>query len=102
MRDSSVVILAYIFPRQFGLHNVFTSAIDSRQTVQPFKDYMTREDELSARRRASKGDLKIPKRLRGKAVELVKILQLLHERCPYDSLINYYCPHVVCSRVGVE
>ncbi|PCH03091.1 Reverse transcriptase [Penicillium occitanis (nom. inval.)] len=43
----TVHVMKYIFPRQFGLHNVFTSVVDSRETVQPFKDYTLREEEIA-------------------------------------------------------
>ncbi|KAI9814856.1 MAG: hypothetical protein M1832_005658 [Thelocarpon impressellum] len=63
-----------MFPRQFGLHNVFTSTVDTRETVQPFKDYTLREREIlqqgqlnklkgGASLRSSKN--KLPRRLRG-------------------------------------
>ena len=96
--------MKYIFPRQFGLHNVFTSSADPRETVQPFKDYTLREQEISqAGRRALScterkspqavgGALLIPKRLRGTPMALVKKLQILHARCSYNQLLQYYCP----------
>lgn len=40
-------VLKYIFPRQFGLHNVFTSVVDRYETSLPFKDYFTREEEIA-------------------------------------------------------
>jgi telomerase reverse transcriptase len=83
--------MMYIFPRQFGLHNVFTSEVDSQKTVQPFMDYTLREDEIS-KKYPSHSPPKIPKRLRGKATELVKKMQVLHSRCSYKELIEYYCP----------
>ena len=81
----------YIFPRQFGLHNVFTDDVDPRQTVQPFKDYTLREDEINARYSSAENP-KIPKRLRGQAVQLVRKLQIQHARCPYKKLLEHYCP----------
>lgn len=84
-------ILMYIFPMQFGLHNVFTSEVDSRETVQPFKDYTLREEEIDSIYPDAKA-IKIPKRLRGKPRDLVKKLQILHSRCSYNSLLEYYCP----------
>jgi telomerase reverse transcriptase len=83
--------MRYIFPRQFGLHNPFTSEVDSRQTVQPFKDYTLREEEVN-KLFPSDANPKIPKRLRGKAADLVRKLRVLHSRCPYKSLLDYYCP----------
>lgn len=97
-------LMKYIFPRQFGLHNVFTSTVDTRETVQPFKDYTLREQEiaLAVRQKQAKGGLaamkgglskeQVPKRLRGLPTELIKKLQRLHARCPYNELLKHYCP----------
>lgn len=98
--DGNVVRLAMcIFPRQFGLHNVFTSTIDSRETAQPFKDYTLREEEINrmygGHPRYSKEKPKIPKRLRGEAMLLVAKLSKLHSRCSYKQLLDYYCPPLV-------
>ncbi|GAQ05707.1 hypothetical protein ALT_3028 [Aspergillus lentulus] len=108
--SETVHILKYIFPRQYGLHNVFTSVTDSRETVLPFKDYFSREteitqiDEQKRKRRQRIGPgfknhfekhndlVEVPKRLRGKAVELVQQLQNRNRRCPYVKLLDYYCP----------
>jgi telomerase reverse transcriptase len=83
--------MMHIFPRQFHLHNVFTVEVDPRETVQPFKDYTLREDEIHAKF-SSEASIKIPKRLRGKALELVQKLQIRHSRCPYKILLEHYCP----------
>ncbi|KAJ8070628.1 hypothetical protein OCU04_000999 [Sclerotinia nivalis] len=90
--DNIIRILMYIFPLQFDLHNVFTSEVDNRETVQPFKDYTLREEEIDSKYLEAKG-IKIPKRLRGKAKDLVKKLQVLHSRCSYNNLLEYYCPN---------
>lgn len=89
--------MMYIFPRQFDLHNVFTSAIDANQTAQKFHDYTLREDEIAKKMRASKGFPekslpKLPKRLRGSTRDLVQRLQILHARCSYFELLRHYCP----------
>ncbi|KAJ9299612.1 hypothetical protein DTO271G3_2496 [Paecilomyces variotii] len=105
----TVHVMKYIFPRQFGLHNVFTSSVDSRETAFPYKDYTFREEEIGwiegrrSRRVHPSPDEeaksvqcerrpKIPKRLRGKAVELVQKLQKGNQRCSYTKLLDYYCP----------
>ncbi len=95
----------YIFPREFGLHNVFTSAVDPWETAQPFKDYTMREEELrrvglaaapgsasgttvgAARKKRS-----VPKRLRGSLLQLISKLQRRHARCSYRLLLDHYCP----------
>lgn len=99
--------MKHLFPRQFGLHNVFTSIADPRETAQPFKDYTLREQEISqAERRALIGgggifknamnrEPHLPKRLRGAPMALVKKLQILHARCSYDKILRRYCPIAV-------
>lgn len=87
----TIYIMMYLFPRQFGLHNVFTSETDPRQTVQAYMDYTLREDEISAKY-PSPTTPKIPRRLRGRATDLVRKLQIQHSRCSYKHLIEHYCP----------
>ncbi|OTA01947.1 hypothetical protein A9Z42_0022850 [Trichoderma parareesei] len=82
---NTIKLMMHIFPRQFGLHNVFTSAVDKTQTAQKFQDYTFREDEINkkiglGKQSAEKGLSKLPKRLRGSTKELVRRLQLLHGR----------------------
>jgi telomerase reverse transcriptase len=85
-------VMMYIFPREFGLHNVFTSIVDPCETVQPFKDYTMREDEIASMFGLYGAKQKVPRRLRGKAIELVEKLRILHSRCPYTELLKHYCP----------
>ncbi|KFY15261.1 hypothetical protein V491_05723 [Pseudogymnoascus sp. VKM F-3775] len=93
VHPNTLQIIKYIFPRQFGLHNVFDSIVDFRETVHPFKDYTLREDEIRRLRPNHKGaSTKIPRRLRGSLVQLVQKMQILHERCLYGQLVAYYCP----------
>lgn len=93
--------MMYIFPRQFSLHNAFTSHVDMTRTAQKFQDYTLREEEIASkfRRVADDGsqylDVRVPKRLRGKAEHLVQRLQKLHARCSYAKLLEHYCP--VCA-----
>lgn len=89
--QKTAVILKYIFPRQFGLHNVFTSKVDRQETVHPFKDYTLREDEINGPLKPTDNSTKIPKRLRGTAIELTEKLRKLHDRCPYYELLKHYC-----------
>lgn len=97
-KADTVHIMKYIFPRQFGLHNVFTSIRDSKDTTQPFKDYTLREEEIARADRPRKimnlSTAHLPKRLRGRAFELVQRLQVLHKRCSYTQLLAHYCPQV--------
>ncbi len=95
--------MKYIFPRQFGLHNVFTSTVDPKETIQPFKDYALREQEIvECERRTmrkcpgavnhSVSRQRLPKRLRNETFDLVKKLQSYHSRCSYHKILKYYCP----------
>lgn len=87
----------YMFPRQFGLHNVLTSQVDHTQTAQKFQDYTLREEEI-ARKFCTPGEgtqqlkARVPKRLRGLPQHLVEKLQVLHDRCSYSKLLEHYCP----------
>ncbi|KAG5978328.1 hypothetical protein E4U55_006241 [Claviceps digitariae] len=90
-------IMMYMFPRQFGLHNVFTSDVNSSETAQKFQDYTLREEEISRllknpKNLSTDGTPKLPKRLRGMAWNLVRRLQALHSRCSYTELVKHYCP----------
>ncbi|MCJ1474607.1 hypothetical protein MMC13_003267 [Lambiella insularis] len=97
----TIHIMKYIFPRQFSLHNVFTSSVNSRESSHIFKDYTLREQEiaidirrLQAKHRKTLGTAtsSIPKRLRGSPVDLVAKLQKLHCSCSYSALLKHYCP----------
>lgn len=88
-------VMMYMFPRQFGLHNVFTSKINPKETSQRLKDYTLREEEIFEKfgqLRDGSVHVKIPKRLRGHARILVHKLQVLHQRCSYSQLLQHYCP----------
>ncbi|KAF2842800.1 hypothetical protein M501DRAFT_28796 [Patellaria atrata CBS 101060] len=106
--NQTVHVMKYIFPRQFGLHNVFTSTVDFKESAHIFKDYTLREQEIAVlqqrrdikRAEKEKTDMcqqKIPKRLRGMTVELVTKLRKLHQRCSYAAILQYYCPISVSS-----
>ena len=95
--ENLVRIMMYMFPRQFGLHNVFTSLVDRKQTAQQFQDYTLREEEIN--KRFPKQDalgkplkVHIPKRLRGETQRLVQRLMVLHARCSYSELLQHCCP----------
>lgn len=107
--------MKYIFPRQFGLHNVYTAWSNYRDNPL-FKNYSSREDEIASKERqvltpyqqhvgktGTDGvtpeqlvSIKIPRRLRGNALELVRQLQNRHRRCCYSRLLRYYCSEQVC------
>jgi telomerase reverse transcriptase len=87
-------VLKYIFPRQFGLHNAFSSVVDRRETVQPFQDYTLREQEITTleENKYNGHPIPVPKRLKGNIMNMVAKLQQLQKDCPYHALIKHYCP----------
>ncbi|THY54411.1 hypothetical protein D6C97_05741 [Aureobasidium pullulans] len=94
-------MLKYIFPRQFGLHNVFTNDVDTKNSAQPFKDYTLREQEIKSGNKNLK-QRSLPKRLRGKCETLINQLRTRHERCAYSALLQYYCPESFAKRNSVN
>lgn len=84
------IIMQYIFPRQFKLHNAFTSVVDRRETTQPFKDYTFRDEVATSSSRPRKSH--IPRRLSGKVLNLVRKLRHNHHNCSFDQLMSHYCP----------
>lgn len=82
----------YVFPRQFGLHNVFTGARDFGTTTQPFRDYTVREVEIKAL-----GAKRTPKALKSVLPYLGKILTR-HDKLNYRALLNRCCPSRVPKR----
>jgi telomerase reverse transcriptase len=101
--ENTVKVMMYIFPRQFGLHNVFTSKVDITQTAQKFQEYTVRENEIMKKFSSPKDKaqgrpkIQIPKRLRGDTKRLVERLQILHGRCAYAELLMHYCPTALDS-----
>lgn len=103
-RSQAHHLMKYIFPLQFGLHNVLTSDVDHKETAYAFKDYTIREKEIarldSARRQKRPaaneiGETRLPalpKRLRGAAEVLVARIRKRHTKCSYSALLEHYCP----------
>lgn len=92
-------ILKYIFPRQFGLHNVFTVPTDRRETTHSCKDYTDRESEIAGASRETED--KVYRRL-GAILPLITKMQKLHQQCSYHGLINYYCSAVEDERLDLD
>lgn len=103
-KQQTIHIMRHIFPRQYGLHNVFTSKVDPRETSVPFKDYTLREKDISAAMsralseevsnpaQVARWKSHVPKRLRGEAIALVEKMRKLNKRCSYVELLRHYCP----------
>lgn len=114
----TVHVMNYIFPRQFGLQNVFSSTAAGNGRANYLTNAIFREQEISQliekeqlRRPVPKGDqphadheeaghTKLPKRLRGQARELIRRLRIRHSKCPYRQLLDYYCPDEVSLLLG--
>lgn len=91
--SNPVHLMKYMFPLQFGLHNVFSSTADPKQSGQMFKDYTMREQEIKrAMLQSPRSASKLPKRLRGGAQRLTETIRFRHARCSYLALIQHYCP----------
>ncbi|CCU74861.1 telomerase reverse transcriptase [Blumeria hordei DH14] len=89
-QDSSYILM-FIFPRQFGLHNIFSSGRDNSQSIQSCCHDKIREKEIKDKF-PSQNSIKIPKRLRGKPIALTERMLALHKKCSYRKLVEYYCP----------
>lgn len=100
--------MKYIFPRQFGLQNVFKPESDGRNSTFNLKPTLFREKEISQLEHhkhlgrhqpgnefeyggCAVGSPKVPKRLRG-IIEIVKKLRNRHGQCCYGKLLRHYCP----------
>lgn len=91
--EQSVHIAKYMFPKQFGLHNVFTSTVDSRETSQAFKDYTLREKEITDMLQKSKRNSTwLPKRLRDGPMKLIEDMRRRHSKLGYVELLRNHCP----------
>ncbi|CAG8906413.1 unnamed protein product [Penicillium nalgiovense] len=105
----TVHVMKYIFPRQFDLLNVFTLDSDGRNVMDDSKRFMFRESDISHLEEekrlqrpqpeieiadAGHGErsCKVPKRLRGIPIELVRKLRNRNAQCPYGELLRHYCP----------
>ncbi|KAF4581136.1 Telomerase reverse transcriptase [Ophiocordyceps camponoti-floridani] len=81
-------VMMFLFPRQFGLRNVFTPETNNKD--QGFSAYSAREAEMASF--LERDRIKLPRRLRGAASRLVQRLQVLHGRCSYTETLDHYCP----------
>lgn len=97
----------YVFPRQFGLHNVFTSP-KSSGSYELLPDYDDREVDIKVSssglgelisadpaRSQKLGKVKTPPRLKG-ALELMQRMGQLHDKYKYRKVLDRLCP----SKVG--
>jgi hypothetical protein len=98
----------YLFPRQFCLHNVFTSP-KAQNNYEVLPDYDDRELDIKVsllarggrgeiglvltrqRFRQKLGPVKTPKRLKG-VLDLLERMIKLHSRCKPRKLLDRHCP----------
>ncbi|KAI6785680.1 uncharacterized protein J7T54_006014 [Emericellopsis cladophorae] len=57
---NALKIAMYVFPRQFRLHNAFTSHVDWKTTAQKFQDYTLREAEVRLAKAPMAKDVALP------------------------------------------
>ncbi|BGP56240.1 hypothetical protein JCM8202_005757 [Rhodotorula sphaerocarpa] len=75
----------YVFPRHFGLHNVFTNP-KPRVSVDVLPDYVDREFEIKRL-----GTTKTPPRLKA-AIPLLQKMKVLSSRCNMRKILDKRCP----------
>ncbi|KAG8688183.1 hypothetical protein FRC11_005914 [Ceratobasidium sp. 423] len=85
-------VTKYMFPLQYGLHNVFTCTLHYWENGGRFRDYRDREAEIKER-----GPCKTPKRLKT-ILPLVQSLIRRHRRFNYQRV----CQAICRSRVDVS
>lgn len=97
--EHDIVLLKYLFPRQFRLHNVFDDRHRVGNSKQATKDYTYRETEIRLSSRKS-----IPRRLRGQIVKMVQRIRRNHSTTQYAQLLAHYChiPVVTGLESGVR
>jgi telomerase reverse transcriptase len=98
--DDTFHVMKHIFPRQFGLTNVFASPKGQQSGSFKAPDFTYREEEVST---AAKGArTRVPRRLRGAPNALVSRFRKRHARCSYTQLLRYHCPTGVRGQPNVD
>ncbi|KAJ1301223.1 hypothetical protein OPQ81_003632 [Rhizoctonia solani] len=92
MEEAARHVAKYMFPLQYGLHNVFTCALHYWENGGRFRDYRDREAEIRER-----GSCKTPKRLKS-VLALIQGLIRRHRRFNYQRV----CQAICRSRVNVS
>lgn len=94
-KEGTIRTAMHLFPRQFGLQNVFSPP--TGQVPLALRNFVAREKEIVAKFGGNKTQDKelkvpVPKRLRGTPLDLVEKMRTLHRKCVYPALFKYYCP----------
>jgi len=101
-----------VFPRASGLHNVFTSKNDWKDSAHAYKDYTIRDRELNRAEirwkekkardseEACSTEQPLPKRLRHGVEALIHRMRRRHAKCSYGSLFAHYCPKPAATAVN--
>lgn len=79
-------VLKYIWPREYGFHNVLTGKLNRLKTSERWQDYTNREEAIT-----KKGTIRMPKRLQT-ASRLISILLAKHDRLNYAKMLRNCCP----------
>ncbi|RDX57227.1 hypothetical protein OH76DRAFT_1451248 [Lentinus brumalis] len=79
----------YVFPRQYGLENAFSSSSGPSYGPFRFPAYMDREQEIK-----NFGSCKTPKRLKH-VLDMLEKLIWRHRKCRYQLLLDLACPSKV-------
>ncbi|KIM27505.1 hypothetical protein M408DRAFT_71166, partial [Serendipita vermifera MAFF 305830] len=88
------VVAKYIFPRQYGLHNVFM--FEKEKGSWSFRDYSSRETEL----KKYDATLKTPRRVHHTMPLVVQLVDR-HRRTNYHAILERACSLKVCTILGL-
>lgn len=97
----------HIFPREFGLHNVFTISTERGEPASRWNSTLLRQEKEIAARLSMPNDrennkVSVPKRLRGDALSLIEKMQKRHNKCAYFPLLEHYCPNITTKESAVQ
>lgn len=90
LQKDSQTLAKYIFPRSYGLSNVFVISKGSAGTAKP-TSYFDRDPELK-----QKKSWRTPRRIKGRLPLLEKMVHM-HCKCAYKPLLNLSSPSKVFS-----
>ena len=93
--EGARVVAKYIFPRQHGLHNVFT--FEKEKGAWCFRDYSSRDAEIATTTVSSSPNPKVPRRVQ-QAIPWITQMIVRHRRVNYHALLKRIC----ASKIIVE
>ncbi|KAF8607144.1 hypothetical protein BDV93DRAFT_435833 [Ceratobasidium sp. AG-I] len=96
MREAALHTAKYLFPLQYGLHNVFTSVLNYWDNAGRLREYGSREAEIQVfNLHSNQGPRKTPARLK-RVLPLIESLIRRHRRFNYQRA----CAGICRSRVS--